>query len=346
MPYNEAFYLEQVGPLLAADYVDAGRLVGDDPGWVVWPARVNENIHEGLTPDAALIKTRAEWRAALGFKPSPQPPPSRSARWTGALCIPNALPDGSRLWCPAYGSADDAGRAAIRAAYTARYPGGRFAYLCMGFPYGRDYAELADDAARVRRDLTELRSAGLEPVVCPTFVDRDRTKLSEGFLANLDLVTTIQAFWEGNQYLSPAEMQTVLLQLHAVAPTAELWIHFLAPHSAIGVYATEIDDWRWCQEHGVTGFLDQTDFFDDPVRSGQDVESNALRLAGHAGAVEPLNSSQRIPAAWAGLHLKTVAYEYQASRTYRHQRQEGAARLFGQRLMAHCPTAVGFCDGG
>lgn len=75
MSYNEGFFLTHVGPTLAADYARAvpPRHVGDDTGWVVWPARVQADIDTGLDEAASLAKHRAEWCAALGV-PVPTPP--------------------------------------------------------------------------------------------------------------------------------------------------------------------------------------------------------------------------------------------------------------------------------
>lgn len=67
-----------MAPLLYADYQEAHRFFGDDPYGVVWPARVNEDIHGGLTQDQSLDKHRREWRIALGLDqplpPGPRPP--------------------------------------------------------------------------------------------------------------------------------------------------------------------------------------------------------------------------------------------------------------------------------
>src|SRR4051812_41164238 len=67
MRYDEQFYIDRVGPLLAADYAEAVRRVGDDAQWIVWPARVQADIDGGMNADESLGKHRREWRTALGL---------------------------------------------------------------------------------------------------------------------------------------------------------------------------------------------------------------------------------------------------------------------------------------
>lgn len=75
MPYNEHFYLTQVGPLFKSRYAQAGRIVGDDPGYAVWPARVQADIDAGLNEAASLAKHDQELCQALGIvTPTPVPP--------------------------------------------------------------------------------------------------------------------------------------------------------------------------------------------------------------------------------------------------------------------------------
>lgn len=68
--YDEQFFIKDVGPLLAADYKAAGRKVGDDPLWVVWPARIQADHDAGMSYPESRAKHRQEWRDAL--PPIPQ----------------------------------------------------------------------------------------------------------------------------------------------------------------------------------------------------------------------------------------------------------------------------------
>lgn len=81
IPYEERFHREHVGPTLAADYAEAGRTVGDDETWVVWPARVERDVCERGWPYArSLAAHRAEWRSALGLSSPSEPTLSRLHR--------------------------------------------------------------------------------------------------------------------------------------------------------------------------------------------------------------------------------------------------------------------------
>lgn len=66
VPYEEAA-VKLLGHVLATDYLAAGRRVGDDDDWVVWPARYQADVDAGMSAAASLAKHRLEWRAALGL---------------------------------------------------------------------------------------------------------------------------------------------------------------------------------------------------------------------------------------------------------------------------------------
>ncbi len=84
-PYpDESTWWAQFEAELSADYLEAG--VPLDWAAFRWAARTGYDIAAGLTPDAALTRHRAEWRAALGLIAPPPPlpsfpdPPSRERR--------------------------------------------------------------------------------------------------------------------------------------------------------------------------------------------------------------------------------------------------------------------------
>lgn len=76
--YDEHWVSTVMGPLFASRYKQAGRTIGDDPQYAVWPSRTIYDITaSGLTPDASLAKHDAELCQALGITPPFPPAPSR-----------------------------------------------------------------------------------------------------------------------------------------------------------------------------------------------------------------------------------------------------------------------------
>ena len=339
--YDESFYAREVGPALKADYAEAHRQIGDDAAWVVWPARIEADVaRNGLTYPGSLSKHRAEWRAALGL---PQPP-AVLLPFRGNFCVPGAIPglpwapDG-RLWTPAYGCYTDQDRATIRQVYRAHgYT--HFPYNCAGLPYGSDYPELADDPSRVARDLVELKSAGLLPLVCATD-DRKGGQLAQGFLQNPGLITACFPMWEQNGVLNNDEQaqKDLILRVRQAAPLAACFLHFTPGHGSIS--ANEAAGWHWCQDQGVRGLLAQgsNEFpAGDPATEGAGLESTAIRLLGRTDLGAPPD--------WAGLTQVTIKFEYGISRVYRGGVSEADQVAYTQAFLAHAPHVAGFCDGG
>lgn len=95
MPYNEDFFLMQVGPAFFKAYQEAGRIFGDDAASVVWPARTQADIDMGLSQEASLAKHEYECRAALGLLHPPPPPPPSSVRQLVPKGQFFTLPDGT-----------------------------------------------------------------------------------------------------------------------------------------------------------------------------------------------------------------------------------------------------------
>jgi hypothetical protein len=213
-------------------------------------------------------------------------------------------------------------------------------YNCAGLPYANDYPELADDPARVARDLDELDRDGLVPVVVGTD-DRQNGELARSFVANGARVRVCFPMWEMNGVLHNdlAAMQACILATRAAAPQADCYLHFTPGHGSIS--EDEAGGWRWCQDHGTVGLLAQgANRFppEDPASGGQGLESTAIRLAGRVdlGA----------PPSWAGLHQLTVKFEYGVFDVYHGGVGESEQRAYTAAFLAFAPHVVGFCDGG
>jgi len=296
------------------------------------------------SPDPVVNATRTEQFAWETFHAVLLHPDVDIKSWTGATCIPNSLPgipfgDGRRIWTPAYGCYDAHWRAQIRTAYrNRRYT--HFVYNCAGLPYANDYPELADDPARVARDLDELDRDGLVPVVVGTD-DRRNGELARSFVANGARVRVCFPMWEMNGVLRNdlAAMQACILATRAAAPKADCYLHFTPGHGSIS--EDEAGGWRWSQDHGTVGLLAQgANRFppEDPTRGGQGLESTAIRLAGRVdlGA----------PPSWAGMHQLTVKFEYGVFDVYHGGVGESDQRAYTAAFLAFAPHVVGFCDGG
>ena len=258
--------------------------------------------------------------------------------WRGAFVIPNALSgirfgDNKRIWTPAYGCYDASEREIILKAFAQRgYT--HFVYNCAGMPYHTDYPELLDDPARVRRDLIEIRAAGLVPVVVAVD-DRNPDFVLASFRQNADLIPVCFPCWEQNGPLNnDTERQRALISaVRAAAPKADCYIHFTAGHGSIGF--PERDQWRWCKDQGVVGLLSQDNGYDRNQTTGDP--------AGTAAGLQ--DTAERL----GTLGLLNVAFEQTTYPTYNHTAgwdNEQRQRTYGDYLVAHAPGIAGFCDGG
>lgn len=259
-------------------------------------------------------------------------------KWRGAFVIPNAIPgiaygDGQRIWTPAYGAYNDATRTQIRTEF-ARRNYTHFVYNCAGLPYHTDYPELQDDPERVRRDLTELRSGGIAPVVVATD-DRQPDRVLNSFRANAALIPICFPCWEQNGPLNndTQRQRDLIVAVREAAPNANCYIHFTAGHGSIGF--PERDQWRWCAEQGVFGLLSQDNGYDRNMATG-DPAGTAAGLADTASRL-------------ATLGLLNVAFEQTTYPTYNHTAgwdDEVKQKAYGDYLMQHAAGIAGFCDGG
>src|SRR4051812_19592998 len=211
-----------------------------------------------------------------GTKPTPPPIPPiiPDVRvWRGAFCIPDALPgipygDGKRIWTPAYGCYDDVWRAAILEAFKQRgYT--HFVYNCASPDgvYHNDYPAMPDDPARARRDLLEIRAAGLVPVVAAcNDANGGSVEPYRPFVENADLIPVCFPMWEMNGPLGVDVMQggvsigrvgDCVRAVRAAAAHADCYIHFTAGHGAGA--EPEGEWWQWAAALGVVGLLSQDD---------------------------------------------------------------------------------------
>lgn len=298
-----------------------------------------------------VVDARHVWQGfGVEVLEAPAPPLPDLRVWKGLFCIPNAVDgipygDGKRIWTPAYGCYDDFWRQVIREHYTSRgYT--HFPYNCAGLPYANDYPELADDAARVARDLTELESAGIVPVVFATD-DRNPWVLCQSFVANAAAIKVCVPVWEMNgplgnpdKAIEEQNCKDAILRTRNAAPNADCYLHFTPGHGSIS-YASEMGGWQWCQANGTVGLLAQGDnrfAAEDPKTGGEGLESTAVRLAGL--------TDQGAPAGWAGMHQLTVKFEYGIYDMYHGNVHEDDLCAYTMEFLKYAPNVVGYCDGG
>lgn len=275
----------------------------------------------------------------LGADSKPPPPPPNLRDWKGSFCIPDLPLNGQPYWTPSYGCWNDADRAWMRQRYIERNYR-MFPYNCAGKPYGEHYPVLSDDPARVRRDLLELRNAGLVPVVFATD-DRQPDIMLSSFAANAALIQISVPCWEMNGPLQndTDRMKRLIIATRQAAPGADCYLHFTPGHSAIGL--PEWDAWKWCQLAGTVGLLAQgsnTFAAEPPDVGGRGLESTAVRLAGRTDLGAPI--------AWAGLNQLTVKFEYGIKDAFDGNVREQPMRDYTVQFLKFAPLVVGYCDGG
>lgn len=236
MSYNEGFFLTHVGPTLAADYARAvpPRHVGDDTGWVVWPARVQADIDTGLDEAASIAKHRAEWCAALGvslpFTPAPR-------EWRGNMCgvrvpglpaVSGGAADPSLVlsWFIDRYTASD--RAKIYGVWKSR----NITHITVSWP---DSRAAGQSAAQFAGTCQELIANGFYP--CPMLCSKNYDPSDvAGILANIapvlpllvGLVPLACIGWELSLWLSPTDVQQLVDALAPafVAGQARVYVHF------------------------------------------------------------------------------------------------------------------------
>jgi hypothetical protein len=210
-------------------------------------------------------------------------------------------------------------------------------YNCAGLPYANDYPELADDPARVARDLDELDRDGLVPVVVATD-DRRGGPLARSFVANGARVRVCFPMWEMNGILRNdlAAMQACILATRAAAPQADCYVHFTPGHGSISEETGRLALVSGSRHGGTAGAkLEQV----PAGRSG----SGGRGQFDRDSTGRPRRSRRSGPV--AGLHQLTVKFEYGVFDVY-HGRVANSSSAYTATFLGFTSHVAGFCDGG
>lgn len=286
------------------------------------------------------------------FSGSRTPPwPDGLHDWSGAFCIPDAMPaqpegygDRRRIWTPAYGSYPDVWRARMLALYRQR----RYTHFVYNIAspdgvYHNDYPALADDPARARRDLKEILQADLIPVVaCCNDANGGSVTPYASVQACQDLIPIAFPMWEMNGPLGVDTMvngvsvgrigDCIRNTRAALSPKTLLYVHFTAGHGAGA--EPESDWWQWfARDAAGQGLLSQDDHWDDAPITASGLTDTARHLHGH------------VPG-WEGLSLDNVAFELQTTALYHYGRTEAQGLAFMGRVLGATTGVAGFCDSG
>lgn len=215
-PYNEQFFLNTVGPLIASRYKQAGRQVGDDAAWVVWPARIQYDIAAGMDPSASLAKHDVELCQALGL-PVPFHPAPRE--WRGNMCgvrvpgiqaVPGGSSDATLVLSWFYDRYTSSDRASIRNVWKSR----GITHIILSWP---DSRAAGQTPAQFGATCDELIANGFYPCVFLCSKDYDPADV-EGIGNNVapvipylvEKVAMICVGWELSLWLSPAQVQQLI----------------------------------------------------------------------------------------------------------------------------------------
>ena len=300
--------------------------------------------------------------AAMGSGSVVPPWPPNRRDWRGVFIIPDLFPssgwphlifggDGKRLWTPAYGCYTDAGlRREMRREFRDVRKYRFWPYDCAGWIYHTDYGYLDDDPARVRRDLIELLTDDIIPVVSAcNDADGGSVVPFDSFTANADLIPVCFPIWEMNGPLGVAERQPdgtytgrvidAIRNTRAAAQKSDLYLHFTSGHGAPG-YPEERASWRYVRDaFGVLGLLSQDEGYErdpvtgDPAGTGAGLQDTAERLGEE--------------------NLLNVRYEQCTYAVYNKDTEprwsgwnEAQQIHYGNQLAALAPRTAGYCDGG
>jgi len=162
--------------------------------------------------------------------PRAVPPPQTWQSPKGAFCIPKALSIGRDLvtqWDPAFAVSDPFVQDTMMQNHLDRGHNSML-YQVSGWPYHRDYAEIALDPARTRMDLTKIHNRGLQTILI--FDDTrwpDLSYLQPVADVTQDVVSCVMGIMEVNGVTQNADIVLdILVQTRKLWPAAKLGVHF------------------------------------------------------------------------------------------------------------------------
>jgi len=260
------------------------------------------------------------------------------APFAGAFCIPDALPgipygDGKRIWTPAFGCYSSDWQDRIIEETRKRHYSW-LEYQVSGRPYGWDYPELAVDPARVVRDLTKLRLAGLRSIVAFDDTREDLGYLEPIAAVTQGLVDCTMGIYEVNGVFDWDEARV----LRILERTKQLW-----PKAINAFHSTT-------QDNGSRGFGERpfwdaaapfTDvYFLQQSAWNHEFASTVDRAEDFCYRLIPGNNG------WPKLRYGVVLFEETTSVTYRGEPESYGVGMIDRLLAAIPTTPSGFMDGG
>lgn len=258
----------------------------------------------------------------------------------GAFCIPDALPgssygDGKRVWDPAFGCFDSGTQDRMIQAHLSRGHN-TMVYQVSGLPYHNDYPELDADPARVVRDLSKIRAAGLQTIICLDDRRLDLSYLAAVAAATQGLVNCVMGIFEVNGVVdwNEDEVIRILTAQHNLWPGAMNAFHSTSQDNG-GRGFGERPFWERAVHEAVVEcyFLQQSAWLHTPEDTANRASDFCSRLQGpHAG--------------WFSLPYGMVLFEETTSVTYRTAPESYGIEMMDTLMNLVQPRPMGFMDGG
>lgn len=244
MPYNEQFYLNRVGPEVLKAYKLANRIPGDDPGYAVWPARVQADIDfpSNMDPEASLMKHLygpGELYASLGvaipFHPAPRTYKGNmcGVRIEGLPPVPGGAADPSLVLSWFYDRYNEQDRAKIRQIWAEK----GYLDVLVSWPDSQAFGHTPE---QFKGTCQELMANGFRPNVflCAKPTSSAGIMTPQQTLENIMLVlpslleagvaSRICVGWELSLWLSPTDVQMLInaIVLLCVPLGVKVYVHF------------------------------------------------------------------------------------------------------------------------